>query len=146
MINYIVTLTTGLPQLLRYVSVLPTSLLPWATFSLPSKAFSHAAFSRLPLEGLTRAQLLPCVTTAVSLVLFTELSITSSQFSSGAQSCPTHCDPMDHSTPCLPVHHQLPELIQTHVYQVSDTIQPSHSLLSPSLPAFDLSLHQGLFR
>ena len=57
------------------------------------------------------------------------------QFSSVAQSCPTLCDPMNHSTPGLPVHHQLPEFTQTHVHRVSDAIQPSHPLLSPSPPA-----------
>ena len=55
------------------------------------------------------------------------------QFSSVAQSCPTLCDPMNHSTPGLPVHHQLPEFTQTHVHRVSDAIQPSHPLSFPSL-------------
>ena len=63
-----------------------------------------------------------------------------------AQSCPTLCDPMDCSTPGLLVHHQLPELAQTHVHRVGDAIQPSHPLLSPSLSAFNLSQHQGLFQ
>ena len=53
---------------------------------------------------------------------------------------------MDCSTPGLPVHHQLPELAQTHVHGVSDAIQPSHPLASPSPPAFNLSQHQGLFK
>ena len=57
------------------------------------------------------------------------------QFSSVSQSCPTVCDPMNHSTPGLPVHHQLLEFTQTDVHQVSDAIQPSHPLLSPSPPA-----------
>ena len=57
------------------------------------------------------------------------------QFSSVAQSCPTLCDPMNCSTPGLPVHHQLPEFTQTHVYQVGDAIQPSHPLSSPFPPA-----------
>ena len=65
------------------------------------------------------------------------------QFSSVTQSCPTLCNPMDCSRPGLPVHHQLPEFTQTHVYWVSDAIQPSHPLLSPS-PALNLSQHQGL--
>ena len=52
--------------------------------------------------------------------------------SSVTQSCPTLCNPMNHSTPGLPVHHQLPEFTQTHVHQVSDAIQPSHPLSSPS--------------
>ena len=62
-----------------------------------------------------------------------------------AQLCLTLCDPMDCTTPGFPVHHQLPELTQTHVHRVGDAIQPSHPLLSPSPPAFDLSQHQGLF-
>ena len=57
------------------------------------------------------------------------------RFSSVAQSCPTLCNPMNHSTPGLPVHHQLPEFTQTHVHRVSDAIQPSHPLSSPSPPA-----------
>ena len=68
------------------------------------------------------------------------------QFSSVAQSCLTLCDPMDCSTPGLPVHHHLTELGQTHVHWVGDGIQPSHPLSSPSPPAFDLSQHQGLFK
>ena len=58
----------------------------------------------------------------------------------------TLCDPMDCSTPGFPVHHQLPELAQTHVHQVGDAIQPSYPLSSPSPPAFNLSQHQGLFQ
>ena len=63
------------------------------------------------------------------------MAFSSVQFSSVAQSCPTLCDPMNCSTPGLPVHHQLPEFTQTHVHRVSDAIQPSHPLLSPSPPA-----------
>ena len=59
-------------------------------------------------------------------------------FSSVTQSCPTPCDPMDCSTPGLPVHHQLPGFTQTHVHQVADDIQPSHPLSSPFLPTFNL--------
>ena len=61
------------------------------------------------------------------------------------QSCPSLCDLMDCSTPGFPVHHQLPEITQTHVHRVGDAIQPSHRLSSPSPPAFNLSQHQGLF-
>ena len=68
------------------------------------------------------------------------------QFSSVAQSCPTLCDPMNRSTPGLPVHHQLLEITQTHVHRVSDAIQPSHPLLSPSPPSPNPSQHQGLFQ
>ena len=68
------------------------------------------------------------------------------QFSSVAQSCLTLCDPMNHSTPGLPVHHHLPEFTQTHVHQVGDAIQPSHPLLSPSPPALNPSQHQSFFQ
>ena len=67
-------------------------------------------------------------------------------FSSVAQSCPTLCNSMNHSTPGLPVHLQLLEFTQTHVRRVGDAIQPSHPLLSPSPPAPNPSQHQGLFQ
>ena len=70
----------------------------------------------------------------------------SSQFSSVTQLCLTLCEPMNCSTPGLPVHHQLPEFTQIHVHWVSDAIQPSHPLLYPSPPALNLSQHQGLFQ
>ena len=73
-------------------------------------------------------------------------SCLSIQFSSVAQSCPTLCDSMNRSTPGLPVHHQLPELAQTHVRQVGDTIEPSHPLSPPSPPAPNPSQHQCLFQ
>ena len=63
-----------------------------------------------------------------------------------AQSCPTLCDPMNRSIPSLPVHQQLPEFIQTHVHRVSDAIQPSHPLSSPSPLAPNPSQHQSLFQ
>ena len=68
------------------------------------------------------------------------------RFSSVAQSCPTLCNPMNCSTPGLPVHHQLPESTQTHIHWVSHAIQPSHPLLSPSPPALNFPQHQGLFK
>ena len=68
------------------------------------------------------------------------------QFSLVPQSCPNLCDPMDCSTPSLPVHHQLLEFTQTCVHWVGDAIQPSHPLSSTSPPALNLSQHQGLFR
>ena len=71
---------------------------------------------------------------------------TSIQFSSVPQSCPTLCDPMNCSTPGHPVHHQLLEFTQTHVHQVSDAIQPSHPLSSPSPPAPNPSQLQSLFQ
>ena len=68
------------------------------------------------------------------------------QFGSVAQSCPTLCDPMNHSTPGLPVHHQLPNFTEIHVHWVGNAIQPSHPLSSPSPPAPNASQHQGLFQ
>jgi len=68
------------------------------------------------------------------------------QFSSIARSCPTLYTSMECSTPGFPVHHQLPELTQTHVHRTGDAIKPSHPLLSPSPPTFNLSQHQGLFK
>ena len=68
------------------------------------------------------------------------------QFSSVTQSCPILCNPMNRSTPGLPVHHHLPEFTQSHVHRVSDAIQPSHPLFSPFPPAPNPSQHQSLFQ
>ena len=73
-----------------------------------------------------------------------DTTFSSVQFSSVAQSCPTICEPMNCTTPFLPVQHQLLESAQTHVHRVSDAIQPSHPLSSPSPPALNLFQHQGL--
>ena len=73
-------------------------------------------------------------------------TIRSDQIRSVTQLCPTLCNPMNRSMPGLPVHHQLPEFIQTHVRGVSDAIQPSHPLSSPSPPAPNPSQHQSLFQ
>ena len=73
------------------------------------------------------------------ILLSTSMYLT--QFSSVAQLCLTLCDPMDCSMPGFPIHHQLPELTQTHVHQVTDAIQPSYPLSSPFPPAFNLSQH-----
>ena len=67
-------------------------------------------------------------------------------FSAVAQSCPTLCDPMNHSTPGLPVHYQLPEFTQTYVHRVRDAIQPSHPRSSPSPPAPNPSQNQSRFQ
>ena len=74
------------------------------------------------------------------------LPLSSVQFSSVAQSCPTFCNPINRSTPGLPVRHQLPEFTETHVHRVSDAIQPSHPLSSPSPSAPNPSQHQSLFQ
>ena len=87
-----------------------------------------------------------CYTEFCCFLLNLNMNQPSVQFSSVAQSCPTLCDPMNHSTPGLPVHHQLLEFTQTHVHWVGDAIQPSHPLSSPSPPAPNPSQHQGLFQ
>ena len=74
------------------------------------------------------------------------LSLQKFQFSSVTQSCLTLCDPMNRSTPGLPVHHQLPEFTQTHAHPVVDAIQPSHPPLSPFPPTPNPSQHQSLFQ
>ena len=83
----------------------------------------------------------------VQVVIYNyNLTYNTLQIRSVAQSCPTLFNPMNRSTPGLPVHHQLPEFTQTHVHRVSDAIQPSHPLSSPSPPAPSPSQHQGLFQ
>ena len=102
--------------------------------------FSSVQFRRSATHISSSHPLSPCPY-VYSLCLF----LHSVQFSSVAQSCPT-LQPMDCSTPGLPVHHQLLELTQTHVHQLGDAVQPSHLLSSPSPPAFSHSQHQGLFK
>jgi len=75
-----------------------------------------------------------------------EIGLPSDQIRSVAQSCPTLCNLMNRSTPGFPVHHQLPKFTQTHVHRVSDAIQPSHPLSSPSPPAPNPSQNQSLFQ
>ena len=90
----------------------------------------------MPIEPM-----LPC-----SLGVMLISSLKPPLFSSVAQSCPTLCDPINRSMPGLPVHHQLPDFTQIHVHRVSDAIQPSHPLSSPSPPAPNPSQHQSLFQ
>ena len=106
----------------------------------------HAA-----VHGVTKSQTrLSDWTELISIILLfllgIEKTISSVQFSSVSQLCQTLWDPVDHSTPGLPVHHQLLEFTQTQVHWVGDAIQPSHPLSFPSPPAFNLSQHQGLFK
>ena len=86
------------------------------------------------------------VTHQLSHCMRAVIIFSSVQVSSVTQLCPTLCDPMYHSTPGLPVHHQLSEFTQTHVHRVSDAIQPSHPLSPPSPPTFNLSQHQSFPR
>ena len=81
-----------------------------------------------------------------SIIICKPQTRSSIQLSSVTQSCLTLCDPMNFSTPGLPVHYQLPEFTQTHVHRVGDAIQPSHPLLSPSPPAPNPSQHQRFFQ
>ena len=103
---------------------------PWPDVPSEARASTKSdkirAWDRKPLICLQRQR------------VFVNCSV---QFSSVAQLCPALCDPMNCSTPGLPAHHQPPESTQTHVHWVSDEIQPSHTLLSPSPPTLDLSQH-----
>ena len=107
-----------------------------------TRRFELATWARRRNIGLRIQQswawvLCHSVTLGASLYFINLISI---QFSSVSQLCLTLCDPMDLSTPGFPVHHQLPELVQTHVHYVGDVIQPSHPLSSPSPPAFKVSI------
>ena len=89
----------------------------------------------------------------VFVMIFEVITVNINSFSSVTQSCPTLCDPMDCSTPCFPVHHTMlpcpsptPKACSNSCPSRHYDIQPSHPLLSPSLPAFNLSQHQGLFQ
>ena len=86
------------------------------------------------------------IVSQISYLGYQDSLFSSVQFSLVTQMCPTLRDPMDQSTPGLPVHHQLPEFNQTHLHWVGDAIQPSHPLSSPSPPALNPSQHQGLFK
>ena len=97
----------------------------------------------IPVLCIVR-KILYCLSHQISTLLPSPLPV-SFQFSSVTQLCPTLFEPMDYSTPGLPVHHELPEFTQTHVHWAGDATQPSHPL-SPSPPAFNLSQHQGLFK
>ena len=97
----------------------------------------------LPLPGRFSSHIFARFSTTASRVLL-KYHLLRDAFSSVQLLSPVLCHPMDCSTPCFPVHHQLPELTQIHVHRVSDAIQPFHPLSSPSPPAFNLSQHQSL--
>ena len=131
-------------------------LLPWHVYccsSLMEEEPSGQGFENNPCSHVhdPSSPLSRFPFSIVSLSLFSPYSLILCflhrvQFSSVAQSGLTLCDPMDCSTPGLPVYQQLPEFTQTHGHWVSDAILPSHPLPSPSPPAFNLSQHQGLFK
>ena len=114
--------------------------------SLPSPSFSFS-LSPTPVIVIRIIYLIFLFSQGAAPVAQTIKNLPAVQDLSSAQSlsCVQLCDPKDCSTPGLPVHHQLPELTQIHVHWVSDAIQWSHPLPSPSPPAFNLSQHQGLF-
>ena len=87
-----------------------------------------------------------CFTEFCGFLTYINKNQSSVQFRSVTQSCLTLCDPMNRSTPGLPVHTKLPEFTQTHVHRVSDAIQPSHPLASPSPPAPNPSQHQNFYQ
>ena len=97
-------------------------------------------------------EIIPEIDVATFIVLALKIATTTStttlirEFSSVAQLCPTLCDPINHSMPGFPFHHELPEFIQTHVHWVGDAIRPSHPPSSPSPPAPNPSQHQSLFQ
>ena len=129
----------------RLKSLLFNTLSRFLIAFLPRSKCLHISL----LQSLSAVILEPKKKNSVTTSIFS-LSIcqcfVSVQFSSVAQSCPTLCDPMNRSTPGLPVHHQLPEFTQTHVHRVGDAIQPSHPLSSSSSPAPNPSQHQSLFQ
>ena len=122
----------------------PTLATPWTSAhqAPPSMGFSRQKF----WSGVSQVKPLCWQTSFCDRIIHTPATthmIVSVQFSSVAQSCPTLCDPMNRSTPGLPVHHHLPEFTQAHIHQVGDAIQPSHPLSSPSPPAPNPSHHQS---
>ena len=118
-------------------------------FHLPAPSYLPTPSTSLSFTSLTLTSLVPippCTPTKKQQSTKGINILISQSVSSATQSYPTLCDPMNRSTPGLPVHYQLPEFTQTHVHRVGDAIQPSHPLSSPSLPAPNLSQHQGLFQ
>ena len=113
-----------------------TLILPYFLFAL----YSNMLYQELPLIS----QIFRCNSIKSNLTSLCRKN--SVQFSSVAQSCLTLCDPMSRSMPGVPVHHQLPEFMQSHVHRGSDAIQPFHPLSSPSPPAPNPSQHQSLFQ
>ena len=140
-VRILLTVVSPLPSTVTGVSTtLNTYWVKFCVILLPPISFFHFDFfSYFLLKD-------NCFTDFCCFLSSLNMNQPSVQFSSVTQLCPTFCDPMNRSTPGLPVHHQLPEFTQTHVHQVSDAIQPSHPLSSPSPPAPKPSQHQGLFQ
>ena len=120
--------------------------LRWLSYRSSVQRTLHMRFASQFPSPSQRLYILTCLFSLLHHQPLSSHQIVSLQFSSVTQSCPTLCDPMDCGTPGFPVHPQLPEFTQTPVHHISDAIQPSHPLSSPSPPAFNLSQHQGLFQ
>ena len=142
--NLVLSLSTGLSIIIKETDIFK----PWNTLeSLISFSTSYfifvqlLTFINLQFSSVAQSCLTLCDPMDCSMPGFPI-----HQFSSVSQSCPTPWNPMNLSTPGISVHHQLPESTQTHVHWVGDAIQPSHPLLSPAPPAFNVSQHQGLFK
>ena len=129
-------------------TVLTRLFCPWDFPGKNTWVVCHSLLQRIFLvQGLNPSilycrQILYCLSHQGS----PHMTFSSVQFSSVSRSCPILCDPMNHSMPGLPIHHKLPEFTQTHVYLVSDAIQPSHPLSSRSPPDSNPFQHQGLFQ
>ena len=134
----------NLPSFFHIFCFFLCSKLISSTFSWAFCFYYHVFYF---LNGLFLIASCSCfMETISSLISLIMLMILSDQIRSVAQSCPTLCDPMNCSTPGLPVHHQLSEFTQTHVHRVGDAIQPPHPLSSPSPPAPNPSQHQSPFQ
>ena len=123
----------------------------WEEFSTSSQSKNKTKQKIKQIITLFRYHLTPenwAIDTFMQIILISWVLkyLPSVQFSSVTQLCPTLCDPVNCGTPGFPVHHQLQGFTQTHVHRVSDAIQPSHPLSSPSPPAPNPSQHQSLFQ
>ena len=138
-----VMLREKLPHLRVHVNVLPATPVPkeqvlwWAYTAGGTVATLHVTHRAITEEHMNCLNM--CIRNTLMLLLLV-------LFSSVSQSCLLLCNPMDCSTPGFPVHHQLPELGQTHVHWFGNAIQPTHPLSYPSPPDFNHSQHQGLFQ
>ena len=136
-----------IPGLERYPGGGNGNLLKYSCLKNPMDRGAWQATIHGVTKSLTRLKQLSRHTRKIQkLANKTMFYFSSVQFSSVSQSCPTLCDPMNCSTPGLPVHHQIPKFTQIHVHRVGDTIQPSHPLSFPSPPALNPSQHQSLFQ
>ena len=140
-IFYRLTVLQSTMVIILSYALLVSTLVRESPVTLLQHHFSSSGFVTLGTFGGTNLKRLP--SSQLDMIPCSRQLV---QFSSVAQLCLTLCDSMNCSMPGLPVHHQCPESIQTHVHRVDDAIQPSHPLSSPSPPDLNLSQHQGLFQ